>query len=321
PAKAKIYAERGYICAQQLGHAIGEAISLSQRGRCAMAMGDFQHATRYMQNALSLFEGSELQGTQRHIKAQSSLVELHMLKTEYAESRIILEASMANIDLRRGPTLNSIFSDLNKVSIDIAVGANLDMVQKTLETLREQMSTFVAPVAFLFHDMIVADLKLHQGDLVCARGMFARTSFAFLGTVNEGATFCLERLADPGYGMDDTQGSLRWSAVLLGLARKIKDNLAQAQAIRCLGKVFLAEGDHNTAFSLFQLALEELTFMDVHRWQADCMMHLAQIHELRGNINQSVALWRTARPLFERTAQKKDVLQIAAKLATAVDEK
>lgn len=99
PVKGKFYAERGYACAMQLGYTMGQAISLSEQGRCAMVMGDFPNATRCLQTALSLFVGSERQGTRKHFKARSFLAEVHFLKTEYAESRAVLEMTLADINV------------------------------------------------------------------------------------------------------------------------------------------------------------------------------------------------------------------------------
>jgi tetratricopeptide (TPR) repeat protein len=314
PVKGKFYAERGYACAMQLGYTMGQAISLSEQGRCAMVMGDFPNATRCLQTALSLFVGSERQGTRKHFKARSFLAEVHFLKTEYAESRAVLEMTLADINPRAPPSLTSIFAELNIAGIDILTGVDVDLVQRALNTIEKQISEFVAPIAHVFHDMILAVLKLHRGEIVVAKNLFQKTYHELLGRANDGSIFCSGQLADYGNGMHDTWCCLKWSSVLLGLGRKIKDKLAQAQAFRCLGKIFLVEGDPDTALTLFGIALENLTFMDVHRWRADCMMYIAQIYQSRGNIDQAVELWMEARPLFQRTAQRKDVTLVDAKL-------
>jgi hypothetical protein len=87
------------------------------------------------------------------------------------------------------------------------------------------------------------------------------------------------------------------------------------QAFRCLGQIFSVEGDDETALSLFNVALDGFTFMDIHRWRADCMVQIANILYSRGEVMKAVRLWKAARPLFERSSQMKDMIKLDAKLA------
>jgi chromosome segregation ATPase len=45
------------------------------------------------------------------------------------------------------------------------------------------------------------------------------------------------------------------------------------------------------------------------------MVHIADIWERRGETMKSVELWKAARPLFQRSSQKKDVVRTDRKLA------
>ncbi|KAJ7258325.1 hypothetical protein C8J57DRAFT_1516223 [Mycena rebaudengoi] len=99
------------------------------------------------------------------------------------------------------------------------------------------------------------------------------------------------------------------------VALKCKDKRQTMQAFRCLGQIFSAQGDEETALSLFTVALYGFTFMDVHRWRADCMVQIANILNDHGEAMKAVELWKAARPLFERSSQMKDIVMIDAKLA------
>jgi hypothetical protein len=92
------------------------------------------------------------------------------------------------------------------------------------------------------------------------------------------------------------------------------------KALRCLAQVFVTQGDDETALSLFTVALDGLTFMDIHRWRADCMCRIAEILKRRGEVMNSVGLWKAARPLFERASQAKDIAQIDARLSILESE-
>jgi hypothetical protein len=104
--------------------------------------------------------------------------------------------------------------------------------------------------------------------------------------------------------------------MFLGLTLKSKAKFNTMRAFCCLGQIFTAQGDNETALTLFTMALDEFTFMDVHRWRADCMVRMADIWEQRGDLMKSVELWQKARPLFERSSQAKDVTRIDVKLAS-----
>ncbi|KAJ7288717.1 hypothetical protein C8J57DRAFT_1642867 [Mycena rebaudengoi] len=119
------------------------------------------------------------------------------------------------------------------------------------------------------------------------------------------------------YGMNNFQNTLRWAAIFISLGLISKTKLATMKAIHCLGKLLAAEGDDESAFSLFTVALEAFTFMDVHCWRADCMVQIADIYEKRGEIQKSVGQWKMARPLFERSSQAKDVTRLDRRLAEA----
>jgi hypothetical protein len=67
---------------------------------------------------------------------------------------------------------------------------------------------------------------------------------------------------------------------------------------------------------LFTVALEGFTYMDVHRSRAECMVRLGDISNQCGDLLRAVELWNTARPLFERSSQAKEVQHIDKRLAS-----
>ncbi|KAJ7118057.1 hypothetical protein C8R44DRAFT_854189 [Mycena epipterygia] len=168
PTHALMYAQRAYAYAKHLGYRMGEAGALTKQARCYLALSDFQTATTHLQNAIELFS-AEVQRTALHLKALDLLGEVHLLKTEYLESRALRQESIAtHVQVRPGQpqTLSGIFADLNIAEIDIETDTNLDLVEKTLDTaLTHLTEMFVAPIGLLFHDMTAAQLKLHGRDL------------------------------------------------------------------------------------------------------------------------------------------------------------
>jgi hypothetical protein len=137
----------------------------------------------------------------------------------------------------------------------------------------------------------------------------------FASNTTQLALLCAERLGDLSTGMNGISTTLRWGGVFLSLALKSRDKRHTMQAFRCLGQIFFAEGDDETALSLFYVALDGFTCMDIHHWRADCMVQIANILNSHGEVMKAVGLWKAARPLFKRSSQMKDINKLDAKLA------
>ncbi|KAJ7495196.1 hypothetical protein FB451DRAFT_1163935 [Mycena latifolia] len=99
------------------------------------------------------------------------------------------------------------------------------------------------------------------------------------------------------------------------LLLKLKQKLEIHKALQFLGDVYLADGDQQTATSLWAVALEGFTKMDVHRSRAECMLRLGDIAEVNEDLSKAGELWNTARPLFERSSQVKQVGYVDERIA------
>ncbi|KAJ7261513.1 hypothetical protein C8J57DRAFT_1514041 [Mycena rebaudengoi] len=166
----------------------------------------------------------------------------------------------------------------------------------------------------LFGDYAAAELSLRDGALGTGNAMF-ETCFLSSQNYTELTLLCLERLGDLSTGMNDIPTTLRWGGVFLSLALKCKDKRQTMQAFRCLGQTFCAQGDDETALSLFNVALDGFTFMDILHWRADCIVQIADILHGHGEVMKAVELWKAAKPRFERSLQMQDIIKIDAKLA------
>jgi hypothetical protein len=78
--------------------------------------------------------------------------------------------------------------------------------------------------------------------------------------------------------------------------------------------------DLNTAQSLFTVALEGFTWMDVHRSRAECMLHLGEISRWRGDLEEAISSFKAARPLFQCSSQVKDVEHIDSLVRSLEEE-
>jgi hypothetical protein len=80
--------------------------------------------------------------------------------------------------------------------------------------------------------------------------------------------------------------------------------------------VLAQQGENEEALSILSVALEGFTQMDVHQSRAECMRTMGDVYVRRGDICLARKMWAAARPLFERSEQKKGVTGIDARLQT-----
>jgi hypothetical protein len=98
------------------------------------------------------------------------------------------------------------------------------------------------------------------------------------------------------------------------------EKLGLHKALQFLGDVFLAQSDEHTASSLFTVALEGFVCMDVHRNRGECMLLLGDICKGNGNLPQAVEHWETARSLFDRSSQAKQMKNVSDRLASVIEQ-
>jgi hypothetical protein len=101
---------------------------------------------------------------------------------------------------------------------------------------------------------------------------------------------------------------------------KLKEKLGIHKALQFLGDGFLACDDEQTAISLFTVALEGFTGMDIHQSRAECIVRLGDISNGHSDILTALELWEKARSLFERSSQTKQVQYIDERLARVEGE-
>jgi tetratricopeptide (TPR) repeat protein len=238
--------------------------------------------------------------------------EIHKRKSEYAaahstHSRILQETSVTQDFYGYG------FALLNVAEIDVDIGATKEDVQGVYEKAREIFSTHNLVTEVVICDTIVADLYLREGNFLPAKALFEsclKSSF----TQPDIMSYCLERLGNVSRWGSPSWVS-NWTTVFFVHSVRQKEKLGIYNALEFFGDVFLAQGDEHTAINLFTVALEGFTYMDVHRSRAECMFRLGDISKGEGDLLKAVELWTTARPLFERSSQAKQVENVDQRLA------
>jgi hypothetical protein len=237
--------------------------------------------------------------------------ETHRLKSEYVEARRIhtriLEGSTIQDPYNYGYAL------LNVTELDVLIGASKNDVQRNCDRAKKILDTVGYVEGATMCDVILADLHLREGNSLAAKTILAGCLKVTL-EYSQVQTYCLERLGDSSC-WGDLDGMSSWTFIYLVNSLKTKEKLGIYKALRFLGDVFLSHRDEYTAISLFTVALEGFTQMDVHRSRAECMLQLGDISMGHGDPLKAVEFWRRARPLFECSSQAKQVQHINERLA------
>ncbi|KAJ7453407.1 hypothetical protein FB451DRAFT_1281166 [Mycena latifolia] len=210
--------------------------------------------------------------------------EVHRCKSEYVEARDLTKQIMDNVSMEQDK-FQYAFVSLNIAQLDVELGAPKQIVQGNIDMANTLLKTGATSVVTTFRDTVEAALLLREGDLWTAT---AQTSFT-------------------------------WPVTFLGNSLKLTQKLEIHKALQFLGDVFLAQGDRDTGYSLFAVALDGFTQLDVHRSGGECMLRLGDLSKLQGDVQNAANQWKAARPLFERSLQEMKIVDLNDRLAGIID--
>ncbi|KAJ7923488.1 hypothetical protein B0H13DRAFT_1864869 [Mycena leptocephala] len=256
-----------------------------------------------------------MSGGYTDINSTLSQAEVHLLKSEYVEARRIHRETTENTSLDQGGEVYG-SALLNIAEINVKIDAPEDSVYQTLEKAKTIFSSFKNLRGVIQCIMIGADLNLREKNTRSASILLRDCLRSSWSRGCATVSYCLDRLADFRQ-WDETeihQVSV-WPVVYLAFAKKSNQKLALHRALLFLGDLYLSKKDEDTAESLFTVALEGFTHMDVHHSRAQCMLRLGDVANTRGETSKALEHWKAARPLFERCLQTKDVAHIDDRLA------
>ncbi|KAJ7181080.1 hypothetical protein C8R46DRAFT_1028426 [Mycena filopes] len=238
---------------------------------------------------------------------------VYLHRSDYTQAKRIQDTILQNSSFNPN-SFPSLSLQLSRVQIDIASGMRKDLVQQDLDAVRKiSVSTQYLP-GITWCDLLSAELDMRDGNTASARAVFHNYVKLNLGKDIEVVTYCLEKLGDLTQWPPELHGQTQWPVVYLCQSHRSRDKLGFSNAFLFMTDLFIE--DDITAHSLLSVALEGFTFMDVYWWRAQCMMRLGDLAQKKGETAAAAGLWKSARPLFERSLQVKDVACIDNRLAT-----
>ncbi|KAJ7935859.1 hypothetical protein B0H13DRAFT_1853972 [Mycena leptocephala] len=294
-----------------------EALALRIKATCLRILGDYKQHVSLCDRARDLIRLCGASGGQVDYDIMNLQAEVHKLKSEYVEARRIHNGFLQQVPKDQNP-YDHAFVSLNIAEIDLAIGTPQQNILGNVEAATEQFNTMGLAMEVTMCETILADLYLREGNLLAADSLLKeciKSSMAHPDII----AYCLERLGDVGRWKVPYYAS-SWTTVYFVHSLKFKEKLGIHRALQFLGDIFRASDDEDTAISLYTVALEGFTQMDVHRSRAECMLHLGDISKGYGDLLRALELWETARPLFERSSQAKQVENIDERLASVGDD-
>nr|GAT55763.1 predicted protein [Mycena chlorophos] len=269
------------------------------------SMGRLSLAISLGNEARRLYSACGAEQSSRMISVLDVLADIYHRKTEYAEARAIHIDLIRRTSRDRSPLFFAT-ANANIALVDILAQAPEESILEHLAIAREVYAQHKFPWGLQLVDLRTADLHLRRGDRLAARELYQK----LLDTPNLDKTmrgWCLSKFASPELRLDETASPTRWSAIYLAHVRRFDDTLKITDALRCFGDIFLMENDVETATTLFQLALDGFTRMDVHREKAVCLSRLAAIWRDQGDLVKAREHWVQAKALYERSSQLEQV--------------
>ncbi|KAJ7094821.1 hypothetical protein C8R44DRAFT_749401 [Mycena epipterygia] len=312
---ARIHAHEAQQLAQLSADLYNESYGLRIEGLCTQELGDYKNSMFLCHRGRKLLQlcGMSHSGLSHDI--MSTEAEVHLLKSEYAKARNI----HTEIVLTTQDADAYAFGLVNLAEIDIIIDASAQDVHHNLDKAREIFAAAGNLYGLSYCDIYSGKLHLRERETCIAKSIFQQC-YNSVQNDSQAALLCLESLADTTHWpASNFEWASRWTVVYLVYAKGKQNTRALHKALQFLGDIFLTGGDLNTAGSLFTVALDTFTYMDIHCSRAECMLRLGDISKQRGHLVEAVKFWKEAQPLFEHSLQTKENSQIDTRLA-AVDQ-
>ncbi|KAJ7811484.1 hypothetical protein B0H14DRAFT_2859997 [Mycena olivaceomarginata] len=311
----RVLAHEAHSLAKLCGNYYTQANALRVVAMCCQGLGNLKHSLVLLETARDLLKFCGMGGGALETQIRITEAEAYLQKSEYAEAKRV------HTEIGRGISEEQEREDyafvlINLALIDVEIGGNEGDILQRLEMGQAIFSSVGHFSGSFITEMILGDLQLREGNFLAAKKLFQKCLHWGWTAHADVSSYCLERMADIGrWGTVNFNWTSTSVFVYFAFAQKVKQKLAMYKAICFLGDVFLANGDEATAENLFTVALEALTYMDVHRSRGDCMLRLGDIAWRRGEKAGAAVLWGEAGPLFARSQRIEDVERIEKRLA------
>ncbi|KAJ7453444.1 hypothetical protein FB451DRAFT_1185251 [Mycena latifolia] len=291
-----------------------EATALNIESTCWYSLGSYKHSIALLRRARDLLRLCGMSGGELDNIIISTQAEVHLAKSEYLDAWNIQTQILHSCSMEQTPYQHAL-ALLSIAHIDVEIGVLGHELHKNLATASQLFACMGHSKGLISCDIVKARLDLKEGHFLTVKSLFQTSVITAWGKDTEIVSYCLETLGDVCLWPATDDVSYNAPVTFLVHSLKVRQKLQIHKALQFLGDVYLVYGDQQTATSLFVVALEGLTQMDVHRSRAECMLRLGDLVKLQGDLVKAGELWKTMRPLFKRSSQQKQMADIDERLA------
>ncbi|KAJ7635206.1 hypothetical protein FB45DRAFT_1143274 [Roridomyces roridus] len=296
-SEAQAIAQEMGQLAQIHGLLLDEARAIRCDLLCRVSLGDLAPCIALSAEARSILEFCGFQSGPLYLSLINSDASVHLMKTEYAEAKALYtRISQDNSPIPRA------YDHINLAFIEIELNSeSMEQARRHLKEAKAFFESIGGVTGLAYHDIALAYADIRDGLLPEARSALQRVLANNPGNEPDITILCLTRLGDITCQLLDERATLGCALGLLGVSLRGKNKPIIHDALRLLGYIFVAQHDDETGLSLFQLALEGLTAMDIHRSKGDCLLGMGDIFYRRRDREQAMEHWNAARPCFARS--------------------
>ncbi|KAJ7859840.1 hypothetical protein B0H14DRAFT_623303 [Mycena olivaceomarginata] len=308
----QLYAHESRRLAQISGELYTEAQAARIEALCWSALGRYKECLSLCATARDFLVLCGMSGSVADIAIMNTQAEVYKDKSEYGEARNIHTWIIQNVTAEQDAYCHAV-SLTNLAEIEVSMGVPKDNVQSNIDCARILFIAVGLRSWITICDTALAALYLRERNLQGAKLLLEKCLKADLDS--EIKSFCLGQLGNVRE-WDHFYSMSMWTTIFLAHSLKCKMNLQAHKALQFFGDMFLDQNDKDTAISLFTLALEGFTYMDVHCGRAECMLRLGDISHGCGDPLKAMGFWEAARPLFKCSSQAQQVANIDDRLAS-----
>ncbi|KAJ6603320.1 hypothetical protein DFH09DRAFT_1458747 [Mycena vulgaris] len=315
---ASSYAREAQRLARLSGNLYEETRGLEFEAICTTYLGDYKESILLLRRSKTLGSLSGISGAALGDEITNSMASVYLLKSEYLEARSIHTEHVQKLP-EQG--FRHAMARFNIAEIDVYIGASTEVIHENLDKAEMLFTACEISFAVTWCKCTLAHLHLRDGDTAAAKALFLECLNSSWGRDGQTVSGSLERLGDVNrWRTEDYHWTSRWTVVYLAHSHRFQNRSAFHKALCFFGDVVLRQGDINTAHSLFTVALEGFTQMDVHRSRAQCMLRLGDLAKQRNDLVKAKALWKQAHPLFTRSLQAKEIVEVDNRLAALEED-
>ncbi|KAF7344831.1 CTLH domain-containing protein [Mycena venus] len=280
-----------------------EAWALSTMGNPTKALELCTEADEWLSSV-----GLEI--SDRYLALVDVRADAHLQKGEYLEARQLYEQMVKKTSPTRSAFFHA-FCLIGIAKLDMVIGRPVTEVAANVNAA-EAVYTALGMPTMVTLSYAKAELQLYRGEIETARWAFSNCLAKTRGVHPPMAAMCLAALSDPRKGLHTALDAFPWAVIYLAFAQKTQDPIATVHALRRIADTLL--DDEGSALTLFGVALEAGTAMDIHDLQAECMAGIGDIMDRRGGLIQARDIWERARLLFVRSSRKKEATGVQKRL-------